>query len=326
MHYRFTVGQSWTELTGYSYSNTATYYSAQNIPLLVDAFIVNGTSNSVVGDIIVDKCIITITFNIEGTSGNFGDIGWYHFNTVLSYPDGTIEEAIVNDGDYWQYFVPGAGVTVAGLNNGVAYEEEITAIGFALNTSYVDLEMLYEIAVNGTGVLVYSFNDDTWHRVEADLTDEGMELTTTTVRYLHFTDLPLADSLVSDNASLAVATYNWIKSNSTYYSSNPLQTVVNSDGVTYSFTDGDGGMYINYYVDAVNNVQYSSALDSYFSYARSLGGGDGFIDVNFSTWIANAVTGFFDVELFPGFSLGGIFAIIISILIAVVFLKLFAGG
>ncbi len=47
---------------------------------------------------------------------------------------------------------------------------------------------------------------------------------------------------------------------------------------------------------------------------------------DYTTWLGTAVKGFFDAELWPGFTLGGIFLIIVSFSIVVWFLKVFAGG
>ncbi len=46
----------------------------------------------------------------------------------------------------------------------------------------------------------------------------------------------------------------------------------------------------------------------------------------FTVWLASAVSGFFDFEIMPNFSLGGILAAILSVAIAIVLLKFFAGG
>lgn len=46
----------------------------------------------------------------------------------------------------------------------------------------------------------------------------------------------------------------------------------------------------------------------------------------YTEWIATAVGGFFDLQIFPGFSLGGIFMTLVSFMCVVWFLKLVAGG
>ena len=46
----------------------------------------------------------------------------------------------------------------------------------------------------------------------------------------------------------------------------------------------------------------------------------------YTTWLANAVSGFMDFELYKGFSLGGIFMTIIAFACCVWFIKLVAGG
>ena len=46
----------------------------------------------------------------------------------------------------------------------------------------------------------------------------------------------------------------------------------------------------------------------------------------FTVWLASAVSGFFDFEIFPNFSFGGIISAVLSVAIAIVLLKFFAGG
>lgn len=47
---------------------------------------------------------------------------------------------------------------------------------------------------------------------------------------------------------------------------------------------------------------------------------------DYTSWIANAVSGFLEFEIFKGFSLGGLLMVIISFACVLWFLKLFAGG
>lgn len=47
---------------------------------------------------------------------------------------------------------------------------------------------------------------------------------------------------------------------------------------------------------------------------------------NWLGWMANAVGGFMTFEIFPGFSIGGLFAVLISIALLMTFLRFFAGG
>lgn len=49
-------------------------------------------------------------------------------------------------------------------------------------------------------------------------------------------------------------------------------------------------------------------------------------DGNWLGWMANAVGGFMTFEIFPGFSVGGLFAVLISIALLMAFLRFFAGG
>lgn len=51
-----------------------------------------------------------------------------------------------------------------------------------------------------------------------------------------------------------------------------------------------------------------------------------FDGVNFTDWLGSAVDGVFDVELFGVISLGGMLAIVVSCAVAILVLKLFAGG
>lgn len=48
--------------------------------------------------------------------------------------------------------------------------------------------------------------------------------------------------------------------------------------------------------------------------------------ISYTTWLGTAVSGFLDLEIFPNFTLGGIFMTILAFMIVVWFLKLVAGG
>lgn len=48
--------------------------------------------------------------------------------------------------------------------------------------------------------------------------------------------------------------------------------------------------------------------------------------IPYTDWIGTALSGFFDAELFPGFTLGGVFMTLFSFSCAIWFLKLVAGG
>lgn len=50
------------------------------------------------------------------------------------------------------------------------------------------------------------------------------------------------------------------------------------------------------------------------------------IDVDFSSWLVNSVGAFMNAELFPGFAIGGIFAVMVAFPLVIWFLKLVLGG
>ena len=325
---RFTQDQEGTDdLTDYV-QYTTTYNQNDSMPLLRNYYMRNGESFYIVGGVFVNDYVATLEFVGSGSSGSgtWGDAGWYHFNTVLNYPDGVIEEAIGSDGDAFISFdVP---VYVAGLQNGVAIEQYISGIYFENSTTFEDLEFGYEGGESGSRLLVYSFGDETWHIVDYDLADDSYILTATTVRYLRFSDTVVNTLDVSSGATYANAWYNWLENNSTYYSENPLQMVQNSDGVTYSFTDGDGGMYLHYYADRMLDDEFSATLADYYGFAYNNGfvNGDGGFTRDYSGWLATAVSGFTSLQIFPNFSIGGVLGVIVALCLLILFLKFFAGG
>lgn len=54
--------------------------------------------------------------------------------------------------------------------------------------------------------------------------------------------------------------------------------------------------------------------------------GDTNINVSYTDWLTTAIGGFFDFELFPGFSFGGVIAIVFILLFVIWVLKVIAGG
>jgi hypothetical protein len=48
--------------------------------------------------------------------------------------------------------------------------------------------------------------------------------------------------------------------------------------------------------------------------------------VDFSGWLANAVGGFMEMQIFPGIALGGIVAVLVMFSCVMALLKIFAGG
>lgn len=324
---RFTQDQESTDDLIDFVQYTSTYTAGDNMPLIRSYYMRNGESFDIVGGVIVNDYVATLTFTSEGSSGSgtVGDAGWYHFNTVLSYPGGLIEETIGTEADAWMTFdVP---VYVAGLYEGAAYEEQVSSLVFENFTTWEELEYSYDL-YNGNRVLVYNYSSDTWYNVDYDLTEDGAVLTETTVRYLRFTDTLVNTLDVSNGATYAYDWLNWILDNSTYYSENPLQTVTSSDGSTYSFTDGDGGMYLHFYADRMLDTEFSSTMSDYYSYAYNNGfaNGDGGFTRDYSGWIANAVSGFTSLEIFPNFSIGGVLGAIVALCLLILFLKFFAGG
>lgn len=338
LHYRFTQSQSYTTDTGKGYILERSYANNHKIPLLFDTVTSNGEEYLIVGDVIVDVYDVIIEFIKDDDESMWGNPGFYQWNSVLSIYTEELDEFFALYGEEITLLSSDSDCFyLTSLSNGVVDGFPCDGIIFVQNLDDA-YEVRYQDYTNGEQLLVYSFESSSWYSLEGngdnDVGYMGDTLTEIEVRTLYFSQHPynmfdvcysFAEvAYTSDDCRLAFLRY--FGENTTYYETNPLQTVVNTDGVTYSFTDGDGGLYVNYTVDRSVKGEYVSALNSYFNLGKSMGGGDGIIDVNFSTWIAKAVGGFFDFELFPGFTFGGIFAVIISILLAVVFLKLFAGG
>lgn len=346
LHYRFTQAQSFTTDTGKGYILERSYANNHKIPLLFDTVTSDGEEHNIVGDVIVDVYEVVIEFVKDSASASFGDEGYYLWNTVLTDPAGYFSGIFLMssyDGAEFLYYEFEDYFVVDYVYNDVAYSYEFNKFIFvALNSNPINFR--YDDDVSDFGYIVYNFNTDEWMAVNvpnpAEELEDGATINVDDIRCIKFNQVfNTYDSWYvrfgydtdfifgNEYGEPAISTFlDYMESNTIYYETNPLQTVVNTDGVTYSFTDGDGGLYVNYTVDRSVKGEYVAALNSYFNLGKSMGGGDGIIDVNFSTWIAKAVSGFFDFELFPGFTFGGIFAVIISILLAVVFLKLFAGG
>ena len=53
---------------------------------------------------------------------------------------------------------------------------------------------------------------------------------------------------------------------------------------------------------------------------------DNTADIDLSSWLVDAVGGFLDFEIFPGFSISSVLAVLLSLSVVVLFLKWFAGG
>ena len=100
------------------------------------------------------------------------------------------------------------------------------------------------------------------------------------------------------------------------------------DAINFYFNEwgGSGGdsdqIYLECYRDgqlAVFDRGYAEGYDE--GYGTVTGGG-----FKLGAFLKTVVGGFFDFQIMPGLSIGGIFGIFVGILIFVTFLKHFAGG
>lgn len=325
---RFTQDQTNTSvLTDYVQYN-ATYYGNDEMPLILDTYKVNGVDYDILGGVLVNDYVAELTFVSDDSGNKKGDAGYYMWNTVLTYPPELVLENVAIDADFWLWVDPASVVTVAGIrSDGSAYEEQIDGI-FIIDASETDFEfnLGYEIWNNGTVVTVYNSYYEEWYLIDYDLTEEGAVLTPTTVRLLKFDD-DLSECF--DIQTLAQLQFlQWIFDNTSYYTSNPLQTVTASTGTGYAFTDGDGGMYLHYYADRMLDSEISSTYADFYGYGytHGLANGSGDFSGDYGSWLGTAVGGFMDLELFPNFKIGGIMSTIVSVCLLMVFLKFFAGG
>lgn len=76
-----------------------------------------------------------------------------------------------------------------------------------------------------------------------------------------------------------------------------------------------------YYVPVNNTVTFHDYYNNYFpGYRYDLD------SIDFTSWLVNSISGFFNFQFMPGITIGGLFAFVVSIGIFVAFLRYFAGG
>lgn len=104
-----------------------------------------------------------------------------------------------------------------------------------------------------------------------------------------------------------------------------------------AYTDTNTDWYVSYDVADANTVtsykeSYEFYRDAHYYDSGFMAGveeGSGRLDdvtIDWVSWLGTAVGGFFDFEIMPGFSLGGILAVVIMLGLVMTFLKFFAGG
>lgn len=85
----------------------------------------------------------------------------------------------------------------------------------------------------------------------------------------------------------------------------------------------NGSSSLNLYNTYDKTDEITSAAGGYL---RSVTTYIDFEDISYTDWLVNSVGGFMGFEIIPGFTLGGILAAIIALLLLRSFLKIFAGG
>lgn len=76
-----------------------------------------------------------------------------------------------------------------------------------------------------------------------------------------------------------------------------------------------------YYVPVDNLTTFKEYYTNYFpSYRYDIE------SIDFTSWMVNSISGFFNFQFMPGITIGGLFAFVVSIGIFVAFLRYFAGG
>lgn len=330
---RFTQNQTYTDSVGHYVQKT--YTVAQNglIPLLYDRASINGTEHDIIGGVLIDKYVTELTFTKRGENGGTdGNAGYYLWDSTISYTGYDIEDWLLG-GDF---SLNCNGVRLIGSTNGVVDTVNVTGFYFTRD-NVQDVGLYYDLDPDQT-VLAYDFYLGRWYSATAD--DNGIVvdlITAEQMRMLYFT-LPfdeamglhtldtseVTDQLIAHKAELFRA---FLYGESTYYAENPLTMTLNTDGATYSFTDGDGGMYLHYYADRMLGEEHSSTLSDWYhlGYMNGFGGGGEF-NGDYTSWMATAVGGFLDAEIFPNFTLGGVLGVLVALGLLVMFLKFFAGG
>lgn len=79
-----------------------------------------------------------------------------------------------------------------------------------------------------------------------------------------------------------------------------------------------------YHEDSMS--EWNDAIRGLVGSGSAIGGYPDVGDDTFMTFFASAVGSFFDVELFPGFSLGGVLGVVVTVAVMLIILKYFGGG
>ena len=346
----------------YNVSYTQDLTGGSDLSLFRNYIVSGGLDRVLTGGVIISGYKATLTFTKDqDVTLDFGDPGYYLFNSVMEAPYfSNLWDLSDLDADYLSVmdYYNGAffKFNLHFVIDGVAYSTIVNQFIF-YGSGYDTNEFNYGSTDWDTdfGALAYSFYDGEWTDlivrasdvgVDPDLADEdgyvtipidyirvleyiGTQNFSENINWYRF-DLGNYGLLSGD---LKIAIFNevisWFEDNTLLYSENPLTTVETSVGSnTYSFTDGDGGMYFRYNGDRALSTEVSSDISNLYNYGYSKGyqSGDGGFGGDYGTWLVNAVGGFMNLELFPNFKIGGILSIIVAIPLVVWFLKLFAGG
>lgn len=341
---RFTADQiSTSSVTSYE-QFSSTVYCDQNFSLLKSTYTVSGESYPIISGVLVNDYEAVLVFTKQGDgsgSGQYGDPGYYLWDEVLSDFYGLLE--------YYQASIYShlelSGVTLIGSQQGVVTEFELLYLELVdVDSSIGEWTIDYDVP-DDFHFVAYNYSDDEWSYVEQGAEGDFI-MTPIQLRCLKFSndffdtfELNM-DREKYDELSLSefeaynlyvVEFSNYFRNNTTYYSESPLNITESVDvngNVTRSFTDGDGGMYLHYYVDRMLPEEISSTYSDYYglAYRHGFSNGDGGFSGDYAAWLGTSVSGFMDLELFPNFSIGGVLSVIVAICLLLVFLKFFSGG
>lgn len=313
------------EYQSYPIVYTQNYRQNDVIELLRPYTIELGVHHDILGNVII--CDYNATIHFEKQAPSLGYSGYYVFHGVLgSLPDSAIEDLYV-DGDTWLNCKPDASIRIFGTGgDGSTVDREVGAIYFQSDAS--DVSMWYDLIENMDTIMVYDMTNDEWLLAEAgDLYDPSspdyITFTEIQVRQLYL-EQDIEDTFYMESND-DIDLVNWFVSNTTYSS----ESQVLNTPTTYGFTSDDGGIYVRYVVlpSARNSVRpYLSGLWN-SAYNRGYASGNNpEVNVDFVSWALSAIGDALTVQIFPGFSIGGLLAVIIAIPLCIIFLKLFAGG
>lgn len=304
---------------------TQAYRSGDVIELMRPYTIRNDVQYDIIGNVIINDYTATINFIKDDIS--LGYSGYYTFNGILGSLPEVVYYYVTVDGDYWWNTQDNRYFQVVGTRgDGSSVTLECSSIYFQ-NSEFI--EMWYQIPDLMDGdILVYNYDDDEWLYAETgDLSDtespEYISLDEIQVRQLYF-EYDVDDTFEVDRAD-HVAMLNWFVSNTTYSSTSQVLDTP----TPYGFTSDDGGIYVRYVVlPADHDISFQYLRGSWLSgYTTGFySGNNADVNVDYVSWAVASIGQALSVEIFPGFTLGGMIAIIVAIPLAIIFLKLFAGG